>query len=237
MVVWSQEWHLNQLRILWTHRPIMSVDNPNRTYDCCSWRCYSSHLQFPTPLDPPQPSMFTLGESAQPSSASSSSSWFPSALPLLPSPANCVMVTEALPSASHPPVSFEESIRYSATTDGTSQDFPLPATSYDQRMFGFVANPIQPGQLPSQQTWASIPPIQLAQSVTPPLTQGGSDLWPPDSMTGVTFTMTCPIPCCCFQCQTVLDMWKHVTWTHVQPNPKESGIKSIVERVLFGELL
>lgn len=135
----------------------------------------------------------------------------------------------------------------------------------DPRMFGFVANPIQTnfwGQLPSQQTWTSTPSTQLVQNVTPPSVQGDSDPAPSpvnshgngllscpgisdplnvvstvsDATTGATFTMTCPIPHCCFQCQTVLDMWKHVTWTHVRPNSKESGIESIVERVVLGGL-
>jgi len=58
-----------------------------------------------------------------------------------------------------------------------------------------------------------------------------------DTMAGAGFTMTCPIPHCYFQSQTVLDMWKHITWTHVRPNSKESGIEGIVERVVLGGLL
>lgn len=135
----------------------------------------------------------------------------------------------------------------------------------DPRMFAFVADPIQPGfwgELPSQQTWAPSPPTQLVQCTTPPSIQGDSDrrsssvdahvnnqLPSPgiskplgvitpvsDAMTGAAFTMTCPVPHCCFQCQTVLDMWKHFTWTHVRPNSTESGIESIVERVVLGGL-
>ena len=53
-------------------------------------------------------------------------------------------------------------------------------------------------------------------------------------MAGAAFTMTCPIPHCYFQCQTVVDMWKHLTWSHVRPNSKESGIESIVECVVLG---
>ena len=136
----------------------------------------------------------------------------------------------------------------------------------DPRMFGFVPDPIQTsfwGELPSQQTWTSTPPAQLVQCTTPLSIQGDSDrrsspveghvnsLLPcsgiseplnvasavSDTLTGAAFTMTCPIPHCYFQCQTVLDMWKHVTWTHVRPNSKESGIESIVERVVLGGLL
>ena len=136
----------------------------------------------------------------------------------------------------------------------------------DPRLFGFVAgDPIQTGfwsELSSQQTWTSTPPTQLVQCTTPPSIQGDSDrrsspvdahvssLLPcsaiseplsvatavSDAVTGAAFTMTCPIPHCYFQCQTVLDMWKHVTWTHVRPNSKESGIESIVERVVLGGL-
>ena len=31
-------------------------------------------------------------------------------------------------------------------------------------------------------------------------------------------------------------MWRHVTWTHVRPDSNESGIESIVERVVLGGL-
>ncbi|KAF9647928.1 hypothetical protein BDM02DRAFT_3145073 [Thelephora ganbajun] len=132
-------------------------------------------------------------------------------------------------------------------------------------MFDFVPNPMQTGywgDVHSHQAWTSNPSTQLAQSATSPSIQGNSDrisspvdshsnnLLPSsgisrplnvapivsDAMTGAAFTMTCPIPHCYFQCQTVLDMWKHVTWTHVRPNSKESGIESIVERVVLGGL-
>lgn len=134
----------------------------------------------------------------------------------------------------------------------------------DPRMFGFV-NPVQPGfwsEMPPQEAWAPTPPTELAQTVTSPSIQGDSDrrsstvdrhgnnllscsgISDPlnavpnisDAMTGAAFTMTCPIPHCYFQCQTVVDMWKHLTWSHVRPNSKESGIESIVERVVLGKL-
>jgi hypothetical protein len=133
----------------------------------------------------------------------------------------------------------------------------------DPRMFGFAADPTQTGfwaELPSQQAWISA--THLAQNPTSPSIRGGSDSGSPlvdshgnnlvpcsrasepldvppavsDALMGGAFTMTCPIPHCCFQCQTVLDMWRHVTWTHVRPNSKESGIESIVERVVLGGL-
>lgn len=47
------------------------------------------------------------------------------------------------------------------------------------------------------------------------------------------FTMTCPVPHCCYQCQTVAEIWRHITWTHVRPQP-DSGIEGIVERVVLG---
>ncbi|KAF9780838.1 hypothetical protein BJ322DRAFT_1081988 [Thelephora terrestris] len=130
----------------------------------------------------------------------------------------------------------------------------------DSRMFGFEADPIQTGfwtEIPSQQPWSSAgPPTQI---VTSPSIQDDSDRNPStvdahgngilscsgipeplnvvpnisDAMTGAAFTMTCPIPHCYFQCQTVVDMWKHLTWTHVRPNSKESGIEDIVERVVL----
>jgi len=132
----------------------------------------------------------------------------------------------------------------------------------DPRMFGFVAGQMQTafwGELPSEHAWTSTPSTQLVQDPTSPSIQGDPDRTvyshdnnlPPcsviseplnitsavsDATTGAAFTMTCPIPHCYFQCQTVLDMWKHVTWTHVRPNSKESGIESIVERVVLGEL-
>jgi len=134
----------------------------------------------------------------------------------------------------------------------------------DPRMLGFVPDPIQTGfwtGLP-QQAWTSASPTQFVQNSTSPSIQDDSDQTPSnvdshgnnipscssiseplnvtsatsDAITGAAFTMTCPIPHCYFQCQTVLDMWRHVTWTHVRPNSKESGIESIVERVVLGGL-
>ena len=134
----------------------------------------------------------------------------------------------------------------------------------DPRILGFIPDPIQTGfwtGLP-QQAWTSASPTQFVQSSTSPSIQDDSDRAPStvdnhgnnlpscssisepvnvastasDVMTGAAFTMTCPIPHCYFQCQTVLDMWRHVTWTHVRPNSKESGIESIVERVVLGGL-
>lgn len=128
----------------------------------------------------------------------------------------------------------------------------------DSRMFSFETDQIQRGywsEIPSQQPWVSTPPTEI-----PPAIQDDSDRRPSsvdahgnsllscsgipeslnvvpnvsDAMTGAAFTMTCPIPHCYFQCQTVVDMWKHLTWTHVRPNSKESGIESIVERVVLG---
>lgn len=48
----------------------------------------------------------------------------------------------------------------------------------------------------------------------------------------IQFTMTCPIPHCCYQCQTVVEIWRHITWTHVLPQPEE-GIEGIVEKVVL----
>ena len=114
------------------------------------------------------------------------------------------------------------------------------------------------GDLSSRQPWTSTPSAQLVQGATPPSIQDDSNQMPSpedgsnqlscpgifeppsvvhtvsDAMTGAAFTMTCPLPHCYFQCQTILDMWKHVTWTHVRPNSKDSGIESIVERVVLG---
>ena len=127
-----------------------------------------------------------------------------------------------------------------------------------------VADPIQTDywtELTSQQPWVSTPLTQPAQIVTSsspircdpvrmtsPVDDNGTDLLScpgitnplnvvpnlSDAMIGTAFTMTCPIPHCYFQCQTVVDMWKHLTWSHVRPNSKESGIESIVERVVLG---
>ena len=115
-------------------------------------------------------------------------------------------------------------------------------------------------ELSPQQAWVSTPQTQFAQLVSLPATQDDSDRRPSsvdahgnnllscagisealnvvsntsDAVAGAAFTMTCPIPHCYFQCQTVIDMWKHLTWAHVRPNSKESGIESIVERVVLG---
>lgn len=130
----------------------------------------------------------------------------------------------------------------------------------DSGVFTLVANPVQTGfwdEEHSQQPWAS---TQLAQIAASPQIQCDSDRRPSsvdgntndllscpgipnpldavpnlsDAIMEAAFTMTCPIPHCCFQCQTVVDMWKHLTWTHVRPNSKESGIENIVECVVLG---
>lgn len=135
----------------------------------------------------------------------------------------------------------------------------------DPRMYDFVVDPTRTdfwGGLHSQQAWTSTPPTQFVQNPSSPSIRAGSDRGSssvdahgnnlascsriseplnvastiPDATGGPAFTMTCPIPHCYFQCQAVLGMWRHVTWTHVRPNSKESGIESIVERVVLGGL-
>lgn len=51
----------------------------------------------------------------------------------------------------------------------------------------------------------------------------------------LSFTMTCPVPHCCFQCQTVVEIWRHITWSHVRPRP-DDGIAGIVEKVVLGSV-
>ena len=133
----------------------------------------------------------------------------------------------------HPPPTFPL-----ASHSPNASYIPGPPNS-DQTLFGLVAEPMQTGfwsQVPSQQTWELTPPTQLTPSI-----QDDFDLraWPIDShgnnilsyseisgplntvpivssVTGAVFTMTCPVPHCYFQCQTIVDMWKHITWTHLQ---------------------
>lgn len=51
----------------------------------------------------------------------------------------------------------------------------------------------------------------------------------------IPFTMTCPVPHCCYQCQTVVEIWRHITWAHVRPQP-DDGIEGIVEKVVLGNV-
>jgi len=51
----------------------------------------------------------------------------------------------------------------------------------------------------------------------------------------VQFTMTCPVPHCCYQCRTVVEIWRHITWTHVHHHP-DDGIEGIVEKVVLGNV-
>jgi hypothetical protein len=133
----------------------------------------------------------------------------------------------------------------------------------DPRIFGFVADATPTGfwgGISSQKPWIPTPPVQVSQITASPPIQSDSDrsalpagtrgngLLPcsgipealsvvpniSEGITGPGFTMTCPVPHCYFQCQTTVDMWKHLTWTHVRPNSTESGIESIVERVVLG---
>lgn len=223
----------------------------------------SSLLNFSTPSETASPSpAFTFDESVRSPSTSSLSSWDPSTPPSETSPSNRAMVMEALSRSSHPLVPVGVPCSTTADgIHHAPQDFPFSVTDCvhglyegDSRMFGFVADPIQIwSEIHPQQPWSS------TQTVTPPSTNGDSDRRPSsvdahgsallscpgiseslnlvpnisDTAAGAAFTMTCPIPHCYFQCQTVVDMWKHLTWTHVRPNSKESGIESIVERVVL----
>lgn len=73
------------------------------------------------------------------------------------------------------------------------------------------------------------PPQVLATHLNPP-TFNNSSPNPP-----VPFTMTCPVPHCCYQCQAVAEIWRHMTWTHIRPQP-EDGIEGIVEKVVLGNV-
>lgn len=69
---------------------------------------------------------------------------------------------------------------------------------------------------------------EIAQFYQPPQVMGVHMDPPP-----VLFTMTCPVPHCYYQCQTVTEIWRHITWTHVHPQPGD-GIEGIVEKVVLG---
>jgi len=75
------------------------------------------------------------------------------------------------------------------------------------------------------------PPQALTMHVDPaPHTFNNSS-----SNAPILFTMTCPVPHCCYQCQTVAEIWRHITWTHVRPHP-DDGIEGIVEKVVLGNV-
>jgi len=71
-------------------------------------------------------------------------------------------------------------------------------------------------------------PSQILAVHTDPPTFSSSSPHPP-----ILFTMTCPVPHCCYQCQTVVEIWRHITWTHVRPRSGD-GIEEIVEKVVIG---
>lgn len=73
------------------------------------------------------------------------------------------------------------------------------------------------------------PPQVLTIQVKPP-PFNNSSLPPP-----ILFTMTCPVPHCCYQCQAVVEIWRHITWAHVRPQP-DDGIEGIVEKVVLGNV-
>ena len=73
------------------------------------------------------------------------------------------------------------------------------------------------------------PPGALAVNVDPPAVNNSSS-HPP-----ILFTMTCPVPHCCYQCQTVAEIWRHITWIHVHPQP-DDGVEGIVEKVVLGNV-
>lgn len=102
------------------------------------------------------------------------------------------------------------------------------------------------GVVPSSELWRGCPPgnsiigenVQfyqppqvLTSHVDPtPHTFNDSSSQPP-----IPFTMTCPVPHCCYQCQTVVEIWRHITWAHVRPQP-DDGIEGIVEKVVLGNV-
>ena len=51
----------------------------------------------------------------------------------------------------------------------------------------------------------------------------------------IPFIMTCPVPHCCYQCQSVVEIWRHITWTHVRPQ-SDDGTEGIVEKVILGNI-
>lgn len=100
------------------------------------------------------------------------------------------------------------------------------------------------GTIPLSELWKGCPPegsvvgenvqfYQPSQTLavrTDPPRFNSSSPHPP-----ISFTMTCPVPHCCYQCHTVVEIWRHITWAHVRPQP-EDGIEGIVEKVVLGNV-
>ena len=74
------------------------------------------------------------------------------------------------------------------------------------------------------------PPQIMAVHMDPTSTFNDSSPHP-----SIPFTMTCPVPHCCYQCQNVVEIWRHITWAHVRPQP-DDGIEGIVEKVVLGNV-
>lgn len=102
------------------------------------------------------------------------------------------------------------------------------------------------GLIPSSELWKGSPPensivgenvqfYQVPQAMTIPVDHIPQTFSQSSSHPPVSFTMTCPVPHCCFQCQAVVEIWRHMTWTHVRPHPDE-GIEGIVEKVVLGNI-
>jgi hypothetical protein len=73
-------------------------------------------------------------------------------------------------------------------------------------------------------------PSQILAVCADPPTFNNSSPHPP-----IQFTMTCPVPHCYYQCQAVVEIWRHITWMHVRPQPG-NGIEGIVEKVVLGDV-
>ena len=197
---------------------------------------------------PPSPSLSNL---SVPSPPSCSSPLTPSVLPGEDPPQGHLSTTATMIPAydREPDCQFNPEFPPETHQNGSFQ------TSPQVLQHGFPITISAPTDDPAGCWQGVIPPSELWKCSPPENSIVGEDVQfyqPPQALTihgdpaphvfnnsssnaPISFTMTCPVPHCCYQCQTIVEIWRHITWNHVHPHP-DDGIEGIVEKVVLGNV-
>ena len=133
-------------------------------------------------------------------------------------------------------VSPEEDESFLIPPQGLQHGFPITIPTSTDDPAGCWQGAIPPSEL-----WKGCPPessivgenVQFYQPSQPLAVRTGPPAFNNSSThPQISFTMTCPVPHCCYQCQTAVEIWRHITWAHVHPQPGD-GIEGIVEKVVL----
>ena len=184
-----------------------------------------SSFSVPSPPSPSIPLTPPLFPGEEPSQGNSSTA---PTIPVYDTGSDCHLTPE-FPPETHPNGSFQISPQV------LQHGFPITISTPTDDPTGCWQGVIPPSEL-----WKGSPPensivegdVQFYQPPQDLITHAFNNS---SSNAPIPFTMTCPVPHCCYQCQTVAEIWRHITWTHVRPHP-DDGIEGIVEKVVLGNV-